>query len=151
MKRELRKLFDARVEAVLKTLPAEVLDIINNEVPLLVEDYPSDEVMETMGIEYRDELCGLFTGIGITEKSIEAPPMTPDSVVIYREGIIVQALDADESLTDEFFERLDPELNSLNPDDINLDLLDEEIRITILHEYGHLHGLSDDDLESLGY
>ena len=151
MKRELRKLFDARVEAVLKTLPAEVLDIINNEVPLLVEDYPSDEVMETMGIEYRDELCGLFTGIGITEKSVEAQPMAPDSVVIYREGIIVQALEADESLTEEFFERLDPELNSLNPDDINLDLLDEEIRITILHEYGHLHGLSDDDLESLGY
>ena len=77
--------------------------------------------------------------------------MTPDSVVIYREGIIVQALETDESLSDEFFERLDPELNLLNPADINLDLLDEEIRITILHEYGHLHGLSDDDLESLGY
>ena len=77
--------------------------------------------------------------------------MAPDSVVIYREGIIVQALEADESLTDEFFERLDPELNLLKPSDINLEFLDEEIRITILHEYGHLHGLSDDDLESLGY
>ena len=151
MKRELRKLFDARVEAVLKTLPPEVLDVINNDVPLLVEDYPSDEVMETMGIEYRDELCGLFTGVDITEKSIDAPPLTPDSVVIYREGIIVQALDADESLPDEFFEQLDPELNSLKPDDLKLELLDEEIRVTILHEYGHLHGLSDDDLEALGY
>ena len=188
MKRELRKLFDARVDAVLKTLPAEVLDIINNEVPLLVEDYPSDEVMEIMEIEYRNELCGLFTGIGITEKSIEAQPMAPDSVVIYREGIIVQALEADESLSStsctdgedevnsEFGirnnasdqreqilanarqrglgaapRRLDPELNLLKPSEINLDLLDEEIRITILHEYGHLHGLSDDDLDALGY
>ena len=114
--------------------------------------------------------------------------MTPDSVVIYREGIIIQALESDESLSStsctdgedevnsEFGirnnssdqreqilanarqreqgaapRRLDPELKALKPSDINLELLDEEIRITILHEYGHLHGLSDDDLESLGY
>lgn len=135
----------------MKTLPPPVQNVIASEVPLLVEDYPSKEVCREMEIEFRDELCGLFTGTAITERSIEHAPQAPESVIIYREGIIAQALERDDSIPDEYFESLADDYSNVEISQINEILLDEEIRITILHEYGHLHGLNEDDLERFGY
>jgi predicted Zn-dependent protease with MMP-like domain len=100
-------------------------------IPLHVEDYPSRQVMRQLGVRRRDELCGLYTGVPLTERSLEHPPGLPDVVTIYREGIVAAAAD-DRG-------RVSPRT------------LKEEIRKTILHELAHHHGLSEEELAELGY
>ena len=100
-------------------------------VPLHVEDYPSEEIIERLGVEYIDDLCGLYTGIPIGEKSVAHSGTLPDVVTIYREGILTAAAD--------------------RRGRIATDRLRKEIRITILHELAHHPGLTEEDLRKLGY
>ena len=62
MNPELRDLFDEQVELVVAELPQQVLDFMK-DVPLVVEDYPSREVMQRMRIRHPAHLYGLYTGI----------------------------------------------------------------------------------------
>lgn len=101
------------------------------EVPLHVEDYPSDEVQEQFGLEYIDELCGLHTGIALKDRSILDSGHLPNVVTIYREGILSAAVDTEGCIRSEELRR--------------------QIRITILHELGHHCGLTEEELKSLGY
>jgi predicted Zn-dependent protease with MMP-like domain len=125
-----RDRFDKEMEWVLARMPPLIHELIE-KVPLHVEDYPSDEVMDRMGIEYIDDLCGLYTGIPIPEKSIWHSGVMPDVVTIYREGILSSAADSHGQ--------------------IRTKRLREQIRITILHELAHHHGLTEEDLKKLGY
>lgn len=132
MKPELRKYFDRHLEHVLARLPPQARKLLD-DVPLYVEDYPSRETMREMGVRRRDELCGLYSGTPLIDRSIQAEP-TPhlsDVVQIYREGILSLAIDENGAVDE-------AELR-------------EQIRVTILHELGHYHGLDEDDLEKLGY
>ena len=115
---------------MLAAMPPLVHELLE-KVPLFVEDYPSPQVMEEMDVEYRDYLCGLYTGIPLNERSVMQSGQPPDVVTIYREGIWSQASDARGR--------------------VNAARLRKEIRITLLHELAHYHGLSEEDLESLGY
>ena len=125
-----RKRFDDLLEEVLQQMPPMVHELIDR-VPIHVEDYPSREVMDRMGIRYREQLCGLYTGIPIGEKSIWHAVTMPDVVTIYREGILAAASDPSGR--------------------IRRGRLRREIRITLLHELGHHHGLDEDELRRLGY
>jgi predicted Zn-dependent protease with MMP-like domain len=125
-----RRRFDEQFEWVLERLPPLVHQLIE-QVPLHVEDHPSEETMERLGVEYIDDLCGLYTGIAIGEKSVMHSGTMPDVVTVFREGILSAAADAQGR--------------------IRTDRLREEIRITILHELAHHHGLTEDDLRRLGY
>jgi len=125
-----RRRFDELLEHVLAQLPPMVHELIE-KVPLHVEDYPSADVMARTGARRRDDLCGLFTGISIMHKSIEHSGTLPDVVTIYREGILRAAGDRSGR--------------------VRTGRLREEIRITILHELAHYHGLDEDDLRELGY
>jgi len=125
-----RRRFDEQLEHVLGALPPWVIDLIDR-VPLHVEDYPSAEVMVRMGIHDRRQLCGLYTGIPLTERSVQHSGTLPDVVTIYREGVLASAADA---------------LGR-----IRTNRLRREIRITLLHELAHHHGLDEDELRDLGY
>lgn len=125
-----RRRFDALLEEVLAGLPPLVHELIE-KVPMHVEDYPSADVMARTGVPRRDDLCGLFTGIPIKDKSVEHSGALPDVVTIYREGILRAATDG--------FGR------------VRTERLREEIRITILHELAHYHGLGENELHELGY
>ena len=70
MKPELRELFDEQVELVLAELPQQVRDFMK-EVPLVVEDYPSREVMRRMRIRHPSHLYGLYTGIPLIKRSVD--------------------------------------------------------------------------------
>ena len=85
----MRRRFDDHLEWVLERLPPLIHELIER-VPLHVEDYPSQDVMERVGVEYIDDLCGLYTGIPIGEKSIWHSGTMPDVVTIYREGILAR-------------------------------------------------------------
>jgi predicted Zn-dependent protease with MMP-like domain len=125
-----RRSFDELLEEVLESLPPLIHELIE-EVPLIVEDYPSDSVLEQTGVQRRWELCGLYTGIPLTERSVWQSGTLSDVVTIYREGILASAASRDGN--------------------IETERLRNEIRITILHELAHHHGLDEDELRKLGY
>jgi predicted Zn-dependent protease with MMP-like domain len=126
----MRDRFDRQLERVLGQMPPLIHDLLER-VPLHVEDYPSRDVLEEKGIDDPAELCGLFSGVALPEKSVEHSGMLPDVVTIYRLGIMEAARDRFGRLTAEG--------------------LREEIRVTLLHELAHFHGMDEDELEQLGY
>jgi predicted Zn-dependent protease with MMP-like domain len=72
------------------------------------------------------DLFGLYTGIPLTERDSGYAGALPDTIAIYRLP-----------LEEEFGH--DP------------DLLEEEIRITVVHEVAHHFGIDDDRLDELGW
>ncbi|MFK7961314.1 MAG: metallopeptidase family protein [Phycisphaerales bacterium] len=123
-----RAAFDALLEAVLETLPPALHELLE-EAPLIVDDVPSPEMLAELGMEdVPEELCGLHSGVPITERSVEDVGW-PETIHLFRVGIIEHAG---------------------GPEALEADLR-EEIRITLLHEIGHHFGLDEDDLERLGY
>ena len=101
------------------------------KVPLHVEDYPSPATMAELGVRRRHHLCGLYTGIPLSKRSIHHSGTLPDVVTIYREGILSASGDARGR--------------------VRTDRLRRQIRITVLHELAHHHGLDEDELRELGY
>jgi len=87
--------------------------------------------MRELGVTSPDELCGIFTGIPLTERSVSLPFELPPFVTLYRLGIL--------AATRELHTRITPRT------------LREQIRVTLLHELAHYHGLDEADLEELGY
>ena len=49
--------------------------------------------MRQMGIRHRNELCGFYAGVPLTQRSREQAKILPDVVTIYREGILAAAAD----------------------------------------------------------
>lgn len=125
-----RKRFDEILEQVLAELPDAVHKILD-EVPLIVEDHPSPDVMKEMDLAALDELCGLHDGIPLTEPEYRRWRTQPEGILIFRAGIMSMARNKDRK--------------------INRRELRRQIRITVLHEVGHHYGLSEEDLKELGY
>ena len=126
----MRRRFDEQLEWVLQRLPPLVHELIER-VPLHVEDYPSPSMMARLGVRHRWQLCGLYTGIPLSRRSVQHSGTLPDVVTVYREGILESARGADGR--------------------VRTNRLQREIRTTILHELAHHHGLDEDELRELGY
>lgn len=100
-----------------------------------LESLPDDlrRAMSNVAIVVEDEnpeepdLFGLYTGVPLTDRGAESyAGVLPDKIEIYRVP-----------LEDEFGD--DPEL------------LEEEIRITVLHEIAHHFGIDENRLDELGW
>lgn len=129
------RLVDRAVKKAIDELPEHLFELLA-EVPIVLIDEPTPEMLLDLGIEADDpdapdEICGLHTGIPITESSVEHSAGLPTVIHLFRRGLLGMALNEDG--------RVDPET------------LDRETRITILHELGHHFGLDEDDLDDLGY
>jgi predicted Zn-dependent protease with MMP-like domain len=99
-----------------------------------VESLPDElrEAMSNVAIVIADEnpedpeLYGLYTGVPLTDRGQGYAGALPDKIEIYRVP-----------LEDEFGD--DPEV------------LEEEIRVTVLHEIAHHFGIDEDRLHELGW
>jgi len=123
-----RNRFDRIFEDVLASAPQSIQALIE-EVPVILDDRPSEDVCEAFDLA-PDELCGMHSGIPLTERSVEDSGVVPDVVYLYRRGIIAAAG---------------------GPESGDDQRLRDEIRITLLHEIGHHFGLTEKDLESMGF
>lgn len=147
-----RERFDALMEDAIDALPAKVRALIE-EVPIVVLDRPSSKMIKDLIADgtllpedeatAAEDLCGLHTGVAITDRSIDDPggwgsvghdTFGQEQIHIFREGIVHLATE-DVGWSAEHAE----------------DNIYEEILITILHEVGHHFGLDEDDLDELGY
>jgi predicted Zn-dependent protease with MMP-like domain len=131
MNAAMRERFDALADEVLDTLPEEIHKMLE-EVPLVVEDHPAPEMCRELGICDRSALCGLYQGIPLSDRSVLLPWYLPDTVTIFREGIMTLS----RILAGGRFDRR---------------TLREQIRVTILHELAHYHGMDEEEIRSLGY
>jgi len=142
-----RRRFDTLLESALESMSPRLRALLE-EVPLIVDDSPEPalarELYEELGHEpdetlqdFVDFLCGLHTGLALTERSVEQSAGLPDHIRIFRDGIVNVAGGWDPQPGED--------------DDAVDDAVYEEIVITILHEIGHHFGLSEHQLEELGY
>jgi predicted Zn-dependent protease with MMP-like domain len=125
-----RRLFDEELEAVLAELPNELTGLFD-EIPLVVEDHPSREMLRELDIARPEYLCGLHTGVPLTERSVRHSGVLPTVITIYRLGVLCAAT----SRRGHFSQAR----------------LHEQIRKTVLHELGHYFGMDEDDLRRYGY
>jgi predicted Zn-dependent protease with MMP-like domain len=123
--------FDALVEEAVGELPDGIRALLD-EVPVIVMDRPTPEILKSLGAEGEDplEFCGLHSGLAFTERSFDGVDL-PSDIHLYREGILEMAGGWSEDGSD--------------------DEVYEEIMTTLLHEIGHQFGLDEDDLDRLGY
>lgn len=134
-----RRRFDELLEEVLQSLPPRLHELLE-EAPLIVEDHPSPKLLAELGVDGDDELlCGLHSGTPLTERSVHEGSELPETIHIFREGILDHA-GGWERFQDEDGRWLGGEQK-----------IRQEIRITVLHEIGHHFGLDEDDLAELGY
>jgi len=118
-----RKAFEALVQRAIRALPAEFRDRLDN-VEVIVEDWPSNELLERMDIPEDETLFGLYEGVPLTERGFQSP-LYPDRIWIFQKPIEEECQTEQE--------------------------LEEQVRITLLHEVAHFFGLDDDYLDDLGY
>ncbi|MBI5723594.1 MAG: metallopeptidase family protein [Planctomycetes bacterium] len=130
MNSRLRKRFDELLEQILAELPEDLQELLQ-EVPVVVDDRPSQEMLEEINAGKNTILCGLHSGIPLTRRSVEHSATLPETIHIFREGIWEVAADKKGEVADRSLAR--------------------QIRITVLHEMGHHFGLDERELRRLGY
>lgn len=90
-----------------------------------VEDFPTDEVLETMQAETEFDLLGLFQGAGLpfmTESQVSG--QMPNMIWLYRRPILDYWAEHEEAL-------------------------DAIVTHVLVHEIGHHFGLSDEDMAAI--
>lgn len=110
--------FRELVEEAVDSLPEEFAKRLNN-VSIVVEDFPSQEMLRSLKLPPWALLFGLYQGIPQTKRGNYAGVL-PDKITIYKNSI----------------ERV-----ARTPEEIKA-----QIRATVIHEIGHHFGLSEKDL-----
>ena len=110
------------VERALEGLPPELSELLDN-VAIVVDEWPNYSTPLVTG-DTNDTLYGLYEGVPLTERGAGYHGMLPDKITIFR-----GPLERD-------FRRAE---------------LEEQIRITVVHEIAHHFGIDEDRLEELGW
>ncbi len=110
-------------EAAYRRLPDAFRQLIG-DVIVRVEDFPTDEVLDQMGIDSPFDLLGLYTGVDLARKSVMDVSAVPDMVFLYRRPILDYWAEHEETLGG-------------------------IVTHVLVHEIGHHFGLSDADMERI--
>lgn len=115
--------FETIANAAYKKLPAAFRDM-TKDVLIRVEDFPTDEVLDSLGIESPFGLLGLYQGVDLTRQSVLDVSALPEMIFLYRRPILDYWAEHEDKLGD-------------------------IIAHVLVHEIGHHFGLSDDDMERI--
>ena len=110
------------VERALEGLPPELSRLLDN-VAIVVDDWPEYSTPLVSGGP-EDTLYGLYEGVPLTERGAGYFGVLPDKVTIFRGPL----------------ER-----------DFAKEELEEQVRITVVHEIAHYFGFGEERLEELGW
>jgi predicted Zn-dependent protease with MMP-like domain len=122
MREMTRDRFTRLVEEALSDIPARFRDAMRN-VAVIVEDEPSQDLLDEMDMEPGDTLFGLYHGTPLTERDTGYGNTLPDRISIYQ-------LPIEEACEDE--------------EDIR-----QCVAETVIHEFGHYFGLSEEEIEDI--
>lgn len=115
--------FRRLVHEALAEVPEEFRPYLEG-VPVVIEDWPPEELLDSLEVPEDETLFGLYSGPPITEglrESLALPPL----ITIYRGPLLEACLDEAE--------------------------LRDELTITVLHELAHHFGLDEARLKELGW
>ncbi len=110
------------VERALAGLPPDLSELLDN-VAIVVDEWP-DYSTPLVAEDPGDTLYGLYEGVPLTERGAGYHGMLPDKITIFRGPL----------------ER-----------DFSRGELEEQIRITVVHEIAHHFGIDENRLEELGW
>ncbi|MCA1560300.1 MAG: metallopeptidase family protein [Acidobacteria bacterium] len=117
-----RERFAVLVEDALREIPRRFRNAMQN-VAVIVEDEPPAHVLEEMEIEPPDSLFGLYHGTPLPERTWGYGNALPDRISIYQRPIEESCADDDE--------------------------IRDCIAETVIHEFGHYFGLSEEEIEAI--
>jgi len=92
-------------------------------IVLVVEDEPSPELLDEMGIEPPDSLYGLYQGTPLPERTWDQGNDLPDQITLFQHPIVEDSEDEDD--------------------------VRAVIGETLIHEVGHYFGLSEEEIEEI--
>src|SRR5215468_9488177 len=81
-----RKVFENLLTEAIRELPEEFRDKLEN-VAIIVEDYPSKELMKRMDLSEDETMFGLYEGVPLTERGFFERPLYPDRILIFQRAI----------------------------------------------------------------
>src|SRR5215210_3823385 len=110
------------VEQAIERLPPELSRLLDN-VAIVVDDWPDYSTPLVSGGP-GETLYGLYEGVPLTERGAGYYGVLPDKITIFRGPL----------------ER-----------DFTKDELEEQVRITVVHEIAHYFGFGEERLEELGW
>jgi predicted Zn-dependent protease with MMP-like domain len=117
-----RQRFETLVLQALDLIPDKFRDETHN-VAVVIETAPDLETLSELEIQRPDTLLGLYQGVPLPERDWTYGNTLPDRITLFQEPI--EAASAD----------------------------DEDVIITIgetiIHEFGHYFGLSEDEIEAI--
>jgi predicted Zn-dependent protease with MMP-like domain len=115
--------FEAVVAEALELIPAEFRPYMEN-VSVVIEEEPSDELLDELDVPLDETLFGLYTGTPLTERS-SGEDQEPECITLYRGPLLDECLNREE--------------------------LRYEVTTTVIHEIAHHFGIEEDRLEELGW
>ncbi len=114
---------EALAAAAYAALPEHFRNLCKDLV-IQIDDFPSDEVLESMNCETEFDILGLFQGIGMAQQGEEQSGQLPNMVWLYRRPILDYWADHDDALA-------------------------AIVTHVLVHEIGHHFGLSDEDMQAI--
>ena len=115
--------FEAIADAAYRRLP-DRFRALTGDLLIRIEDLPTDEVLDGLGVESPFDLLGLYSGVDLARKSVMDVTSVPDMVFLYRRPILDYWAEHDEALG-------------------------AIVTHVLVHEIGHHFGLSDADMEHI--
>ena len=117
-----REEFEQLVAEAILLIPKRFRREMKN-IAIVVEDEPSEELLEEMELEPPDSLYGLYQGTPLPERTSPYGNTLPDRVTIYQNPIEEDCEDGDD--------------------------VRAVIGETLIHEIGHYFGLSEEEIEEI--
>jgi predicted Zn-dependent protease with MMP-like domain len=117
-----RARFEQLVAEALQTIPKRFRDEMHNVV-VIIEREPSAAILAEMEIPAGDTLYGLYQGTPLPERTWGDANRLPDRITIYQQPIEEDAEDEDDVLA--------------------------IVAETVIHEFGHYFGLSEEEIEEI--
>ena len=116
--------FDRIVGRSIDRIPDEIMRHVKN-VAIRGEERPSPDLLDEMGMPEDELLLGVYTGEALPDRLLTFPSFYPDTIILFKEPLLEVCRDIEE--------------------------LEEEIEITVVHEIAHYFGISEERLAELGY
>ena len=114
--------FQALVAEAVQTIPEKFRNAMQN-IAIVIEDEPSLETLQEVGIEPPDTLLGLYQGTPLTERQWAHGNILPDKITLYQFPIEDESEDEEDVIV--------------------------AIGETLIHEVGHYFGLSEEEIEDI--
>ena len=115
-----REAFRELVEDAIDTIPAKFAQKVRN-LAIVIEDEPSDELLDEMDMADPSELLGLYQGTPLSERGFGYGNVLPDRITLFQFPIEDEAND--------------------DPDEIII-----AIGETLIHELGHYFGMTEEQI-----